>query len=182
MPKYFTGKGDDGYTGLLGKERVPKYHARPEAYGQIDEASASLGLARSLVGGEIAEVLKAVQRDLYVLMSEVAATREHAADFRGIEQERVRWIEGEINRFAEQIDMPREFVIFGDSAAEAALDVARTQVRHAERSVAQLQHKGELENKHLLVYLNRLSSLCFVLAMWVSASDGTSGPTLSKAE
>jgi cob(I)alamin adenosyltransferase len=182
MPKYFTGKGDDGYTGLLGKERVPKYHPRPETYGLIDEASASLGLARSLVDDEIGEVLKTVQRDLYAIMSEVAATSDHAAEFQGLEQERVQWIEGEIDRYADQIHIPRDFVIFGDSMAEAALDVARTQVRHAERAVARLQHEGELDNQLVLIYLNRLSSLCFVLAMWQNASTEPSGPTLSKTE
>jgi cob(I)alamin adenosyltransferase len=182
MPKYFTGRGDQGYTGLLGKGRVPKYHPRPETYGRLDEASASLGLARSKASDESSEVLKAAQRDLYLIMSEVAATKEQAAQFRALEQDRVKWVEGEIDRFGDQIDFPKDFVVFGDTEADAALDFARTCVRRAERSVARLLHDGVLDNQLLLTYLNRLSSLCFVLALWENKSAGLPGPSLSKTK
>ena len=182
MPRYYTRSGDDGTTGLLGSERVPKHHPRPEAYGAIDEASAALGVARSGARSkETASVLLEVQRDLYHLMAEVAAPREAAARFRRIDPERVAWLEGRVEAFGARIEMPKEFVVPGDSPSAAALDLARTVVRRAEREVSRLQHEGELENPHLLRYLNRLSSLCFILELWEARQSGVDRPTLAKA-
>ena len=181
MPGYFTGKGDDGMTGLLGEQRVPKYHPRPAAYGAVDEASAALGLARSLARAEqTRSLLVDIQRDLYHIMAELAATKQQASQFRSLSEDRVDWLEGEIERLGDEILMPRGFVLGGDSPSGAALDLARTIVRRAERSVAQLAHEGELNNPPLLAYLNRLSSLCFVLALWENRRAGVESPTLAK--
>lgn len=181
MPDYFTGKGDDGTTGLLGEPRVPKYHPRPAAYGELDEASAALGLARSLASAEeTRNLLVDIQRDLYHIMAEVAATKEQAPRFRSLGEDRVDWLEREIERLGREISIPRGFVLGGDSPPGAALDLARTIVRRAERSVVQLAHEGELNSPPLLAYLNRLSSLCFVLALWENQRAGIASPTLAK--
>jgi cob(I)alamin adenosyltransferase len=181
MPNFFSGDGDDGYTGLLGEGRVPKYHARPQAYGDLDEASAALGLARSMVvSEETAQVLRILQTDLYHIMAELAAPLEHAARFRQMDHKRVKWLEAQLEVFGGKIEMPKEFVMAGDSLPGAALDLARTIVRRAERRVVELQHTGQIENESILPYLNRLSSLCFLLGMWETKVAGVSGVSLSK--
>lgn len=181
MVKFFTGAGDDGYTGLLGEQRVPKHSARPEAYGNVDEASAALGVARASTGShDIAQVVVEVQRDLYKLMAELAATPEQARRFRQLDASRVVWLEDQVERFGEQVDMPSEFIIGGDSRAGAFFDLARTVVRRAERSVASLMHDGLIDNSELVRYLNRLSSLCFVLELYENQQAGVDRPSLAK--
>ena len=191
MSDYFGGTGDDGSTGILGGGRVPKSDSRPEAYGSLDEASAALGLARARTDSiEIQAVLLESQRDLYHIMSEVAAAPEVAERFRTVDQARVDWLEFQIDRFGAELDLPKEFVVSGDTAPSAALDFARTVVRRAEREVVRL-HLGteeansdealaEPENPHLIAYLNRLSSLCFVLALWEVQHHAGGTPTLAK--
>lgn len=181
MTQFFTGTGDDGFTGLLGEGRVPKYHPRTETVGTVDEASAAIGLARTAVRGEgSARLLLEVQRDLYHLMAEVAATVENADRFRKIDDQRVNWLEERIAALEGTVDLPREFIAPGDSPAGAMLAVARTIVRRSERRVAELLHSGEIENQHLLRYLNRLSSLCFALELVENAAWGKHTPTLIK--
>jgi len=183
MVRFYTGKGDDGFTRLLGEERVPKYAPRPEAYGQLDEASAALGLGRSLAcSAETRQVVERIQRDLSALMAEVAAVPEEAASFRVISEEHVRWLETQTDSFQSRVTMPKGFVISGDSVGGAALDLARTVVRRAERRVAELVHRGELENEYFLQYLNRLSSLCFILALWENHAAGVDAPSLVKPD
>lgn len=166
MSTFYTRKGDDGTTGLLGEGRLPKYHPRMETVGTLDEATATLGLARSLVQNAALEpILRQTQRDLYGLMAEVAATPENAAQFRSIDAARVDWLEAETDKLTERVEMPKEFILPGETQSSGALAVARTVVRRAERRVAEMLAAGTLENGALLRYLNRLSSLCFVLEL-----------------
>lgn len=183
MPRFFTRKGDDGTTGLLGRGRVPKYDLRPRAYGTVDEASATLGLARSLLGSEeTRQVITQVQRDLYHLMAEVAATTEEAERFRTIDAKHIEWLEVQIEKFGSDFDMPSGFVLGGETTPGAALDLARTIVRRAERLVAKLQDEGALSNPYLLRYLNRLSSLCFVLLLLEDHEAGVDHTSRAKGE
>jgi len=181
MTHFYTGKGDDGFTGLLGDTRVPKYHPRPEAVGAIDEATAALGAARAICqAAQSGLILLSIQRDLYNLMAEISATPENASRFRVIDGERVAWLEEQTDAISAQVEMPKEFIVPGDSASGAALDVARAVVRRAERQVARLWHEDEIENAELLRYLNRLSSFCFVLELLENQTAGTARPTLAK--
>ena len=181
MSRFYTTTGDDGYTGLLGEGRVPKYHPRPEAVGTLDEASAALGLARaSCLAEQTAPLLLQIQRDLYLLMAEVAATPDNAARFRKIGAERVEWLEGQAAGLEGLVQLPGEFIVPGDSTAGSALALARAVVRRAERRVAQLVHEKELENIDLLRYLNRLSSLLFILELLENGAAGRANPTLAK--
>ena len=181
MSRFYTRGGDDGYTGLLGDERVPKYHPIPETVGTLDEATAALGLARANCRAhQSADILIVVQRDLYNLMAEIAATIENATRFRVIDSERVNWLEGQIDTLSAQIEIPEDFILPGDSPAGAALALARTIVRRAERHVARLVHENGVENQELLRYLNRLSSLCFVLELHENQAWGKEEPTLAK--
>ncbi|MFQ5942126.1 MAG: cob(I)yrinic acid a,c-diamide adenosyltransferase [Anaerolineales bacterium] len=192
MSDDFAATGDDGYTSLLGDQRVPKSHSRPEAYGALDEASAAIGLARAIVSSDEAKrILVATQRDLYHIMSEVAAEPEVAERFRVVDRARVDWLEEQIERFGAEVEMPKEFIIGGDTGPSAALDFARTVVRRAERAAVLLdleeraaseaEPRTEFENPHLYAYLNRLSTLCFVLALWEVEHQGGGRPTLAKS-
>lgn len=183
MANYYTRAGDDGYTGLLGEGRVPKYHPRPEAVGTIDEASAVLGLARAnCQDSNVAATLLEAQRDLYHIMAEVSATPENAVNFRRIDGGKVSWLEEQTDAFGMSITMPSEFIVPGDSPAGANLAFARTVVRRAERQIARLLHEGLLENHSLLQYLNRLSSLCFVLELLENLLAGQASSTLARRE
>jgi cob(I)alamin adenosyltransferase len=183
MSSFYTRTGDDGYTGLLGDERVPKYHPQTEAVGALDEASAALGVARAAcLTDTCRSILLNVQRDLYGLMAEVSSTPENASRFRKITTDRVAWLEAQTDMISSQVEIPAEFIVSGDSQSGAALDLARTVVRRAERQVAHLVHNHEIDNEFLLSYLNRLSSLCFVLELLENREAGQKGITLAKTK
>jgi cob(I)alamin adenosyltransferase len=178
MAKVTTGTGDTGYTGLLGNQRVPKYDPRPETYGTVDEATSMLGLARALtVDTRAREVILAMQRDLYVLMAELATPPEHqqAVGMR-ITEEHVHRLEATEESLKAMVEIPQRFVIPGDTADGAALDVARTVVRRAERLAARLLHEGVVQNGEVVPYLNRLSDVIFILARYLEAREGGSTP------
>jgi cob(I)alamin adenosyltransferase len=165
--------GDDGTTGLLGEGRLPKYHPRLEALGALDEASAALGLARAFSrAAQTGPILSQVQRDLYALMAEVAATPENVEKFRSLGTGQLEWLETQARAVSTMVDLPGEFILPGDTQAGAALDLGRTVVRRAERRVAELLDKGELTNRLLLQYLNRLSTLCFSLELLENRESG----------
>jgi cob(I)alamin adenosyltransferase len=169
---FYTRKGDDGTTGLLGKGRVAKHHARMEAIGTLDESSASLGLARAAArDARSAPVLLEAQRDLYRLMAEVAAEPENATQFQ-FDARRVDWLEEQTDTLSTSVEMPKEFIVPGDSAGGAALSLARAVVRRAERRVVELFDKKEVTNPALQQYLNRLSSLLFVLELLENQAAG----------
>jgi cob(I)alamin adenosyltransferase len=173
MSPIYTRAGDDGTTGVLGENRLPKYHPRMEALGVLDEASAALGLARAQCDvPQTGNLLKEVQRDLYSIMAEVAATPENVQLFQIMAPRRVQWLESQVDAIVAVAPIPTEFILPGDSLPGAALDLARTIVRRAERRVAELLDKGEIENRVLLLYLNRLSSLCFALEVFENAQAG----------
>lgn len=183
MTTYFTGKGDDGTTSLLGGGRVSKANSRPQAYGAVDEASAALGLARSFSTDDDSQrITLRVQRDLYLLMAELAATEATAEKFRTIDSSHVEWLELQIERLGERVVMPKEFIVGGDSRAGAAYDVARTIVRRAERRVVELADQDMVANPQILRYLNRLSTLCFLLLLWENLQAGVDKPRLAADE
>jgi cob(I)alamin adenosyltransferase len=172
---FYTRSGDDGTTGLLGEGRVYKHHPRIEALGALDEASAALGLARaSCLAQQTPPILRQAQKDLYKLMSEVAATPENAETFQGIGAAQVDWLETQTDAISQAVTLPRQFILPGDTPSGAALSLARAIVRRAERRVSELFDLNELSNPELLRYLNRLSSLCFVLEILENQAAGQS--------
>ncbi len=178
MNTFYTRGGDDGTTGLLGKGRIPKHDIRIEAIGTLDEVSAAFGLARSSVKTEeIKSLIEEIQRQLYQVMGEVAATEDVAEKFHTINQDSVLWIEEKIDYFSTKTTIPKEFILPGDTYGGAALALTRTIVRRSERRVSQLISCGDLKNMEILRYLNRLSSLCFILELYennaVSGMDQT---------
>ena len=181
MSKYYTRRGDDGTTGVLGEGRVTKYDLRMEVLGAVDEATAALGMARSLAKTTaVRGLLLNIQRDLYLLMAESAATEENEERFHAVNEDKVTWLEEQTDALAGQVTLPKEFIVPGDTRPGAFLALARTIVRRAERRVAVLVEAGELQNPELLRDLNRLSSLCFVLELYESQAAGRAGPTLAK--
>lgn len=176
---FYTRAGDEGYTGLLGQGRYPKEDPRLEAVGAVDEANAALGLVRASARWQDANaVIVQIQRDLYGVMAELAATPENAQSFRSIGAERVAWLEQQVDGLTAQTEVPKEFIVPGDVLEGAFADLARTVVRRAERRVAELFHRQVIDNGELLRYLNRLSSFCFVLEILetrLAQQDSASG-------
>jgi cob(I)alamin adenosyltransferase len=164
----YTKRGDDGTTGLLFGGRVPKHSARIELNGAVDEAQAALGVARAETdpGSELDQLLLGLESDLWVLMAEVATATENRAKLVPgaslVTTEMVEALERRIDDLSERTTMPKEFVVPGANRRSAALDLARTVVRRAERRVT-----GELAGDSLVgPYLNRLSDLVWTMARW----------------
>jgi cob(I)alamin adenosyltransferase len=176
MAKVTTGTGDTGFTGLLGNQRVPKYDPRPDTFGTVDEATSALGLARATTQDKTArEVILHMQRDLYVLMAELATLPENqAAIGMAITADHVRWLEETEEQLKAAVEIPNKFVIPGDSLDGAALDLARTIIRRAERMTVRLLHDGVITNAETVRYLNRLSDVVFILARYLEAKQGGS--------
>lgn len=181
MDEFYTRIGDDGYTGLLGEDRVPKHSTRIEAIGAIDEAVASLGIVRVMAKAPQTDpLLLEIQRDLYHLMTEVASTKDVAPKFSSINSKRIEWLEIQISMISKKVKIPKEFIIPGDSLSGSIMALARTVVRRAERRVERLFFDDVLTNSEILRYLNRLSSLCFVLELLENTESGKANPTLAK--
>ena len=177
--KIYTRKGDDGTTGLYGGGRVGKDAPAPDAYGTVDEAQAFLGVARVAAraadrGAGLDELLVGLERDLWVLMAELATLPANASKLvdgtSRVTAAMVTALETHIDEVSARFDPPTEFVVPGEDPVAAALDVARTVVRRAERAAVRVP----LGDSHVLAYLNRLSDLCWTLARW---QEGHSRPT-----
>ncbi len=167
--RLWTGKGDDGTTGLLFGGREAKSSPRLEAVGAADEAQAAIGLARAEVasGSEVDRILTAVCRDLWVLMAEVATDPDNASKLTAgqtqVSGDMVSALEEVIVDIGGRFDLPTEFVVPGQDRTSALLDVARTVVRRAERAA----HPVAAAGSDVIPYLNRLSTLLWTLARWV---------------
>ncbi len=183
MTPYFTRRGDDGYTGLLGEERVPKYDLRLETLGALDEVNATLGMGRATCKLPASrKLILHVQRDLYNLMAETAAGPETAEKFHRIDARHVSWLEGQIEALSQAVTMPEEFIVPGDTWVGAMLDLGRVAVRRAERRLAELIHRGDVKNLELLKYMNRLSTLIFFIELLEDQTAGVDRPTLAKTD
>lgn len=170
--KIYTRKGDDGTTGLYFGGRVAKNSERPIAYGDVDETQATLGVARSIsTDDELDAILIALQRDLWVVMADLATGADNRDKLQPgstkVTQEMVDHLEATIDSVTARFDPPTEFVVPGGSPVGAALDVARTVARRAERSALTIGDADSLTGP----YLNRLSDLLWTLARW---AEGTS--------
>jgi|GraSoi_2013_60cm_1033757.scaffolds.fasta_scaffold00359_8 cob(I)alamin adenosyltransferase len=173
MAKVTTGTGDTGYTGLLGAERVPKYDPRPDTFGTVDEATSALGLARAVAQDpQVKGIIYRIQNELYVLMAELATLPENyeKMGFR-MTVEHVQWLEQVEESLKHEVEIPNKFIIPGDTLDGAALDLARTIIRRAERMAVKLLHDGVIQNGEVIRYLNRLSDLVFVLARYIEVKS-----------
>ena len=180
MSPFYTKTGDDGTTGLLGSSRVKKSDLRIEVLGTLDELSASLGLARSLCTPTVNDELKAIQVCIYQVMSEVAATDENADRFQTIDDVHIKNLEEMIEKYETATTKPSGFILPGDTAAGATLSVARTITRRAERRLVELKEHQKTIRPVLLKYLNRLSSLLYILEIFTIQNETQSTPSLAK--
>ena len=175
--KIYTKTGDGGETGLFGGGRVPKDHPRTAAYGDVDELNSAIGVARATAPAELFdELLQAVQRDLFAIGGQLA-TPEPEKVAKAIEKavlppERAVSFERVMDEAEEELPPLRAFVLPGGTPKAAALHLARTVCRRAERSVVRLAREDEVPPE-ILVYLNRLSDLLFTLARLANHRAGT---------
>jgi cob(I)alamin adenosyltransferase len=173
MAKVTTGTGDTGYTGLLGEQRVTKYDSRPDTFGTVDEATSALGLARAVTQDQkVKDIIFRIQQELYLLMGELATPAENYEKM-GLRMtpehvQRLEQVEEELKR---EVEIPNKFIIPGDTHDGAALDLARTIIRRAERLAVKLLHDGTIQNNEVIRYLNRLSDLIFILARYVEVKS-----------
>jgi cob(I)alamin adenosyltransferase len=188
-----TRRGDDGTTGLLfGGPRVAKDDLRTEAYGTIDEAVAALGIARAQLGvkdrigtlnvgfGELPAILLRLQRELFVVAAELATQREawdrQQPGVSRVDESMVAGVESMLREAEAHITMPTEFVVPGETPTSAAIELARTILRRAERRAVTLSSEGLIPGPHLLPYLNRLADLLWVLARAAEQAEARSAP------
>lgn len=168
--RLYTRTGDKGDTGLSAPGRVRKSAPRIDALGELDEANAAIGAARALTSGEAAldPLLEEAQHRLFDLGADLAqpgaAGRIGAADVQGLETA--------IDRLQAQTPPLRAFVLPGGTALAAALHLARTAARRAERALVRLADAGEPVDPLAMVYVNRLSDLLFAAARWANRERG----------
>ena len=176
--KIYTRKGDDGTTGLLYGGRVAKDDAAPAAYGEVDEAQAFLGLARAGCerGSELDKMLIGIERDLWVLMAELATAPDNRQKLTPgqnlVTADMVHALETTIDDLSARFELPSEFVVPGEDRTAALLDVARTVVRRAERTAVRIAADGS----EALAYLNRLSDLLWTMARWQEGGSRLADP------
>ncbi len=171
--KIYTKKGDAGETGLFGGARVSKDHVRIDAYGNLDELNAVLGLAiaekrlpQSLEGS-----LQRVQSELFQLGAELATPGGKSTGIRLVGSEQIHALEREIDEMEKKLQPLRAFILPGGSVASAWLHLARTVSRRAERGIVSLHQEEELRPE-VLQYINRLSDYLFVCARLANHEAG----------
>lgn len=171
MMKVYTKTGDEGKTSLLSKQRVFKDSLRVEAYGTVDEANAAMGLGKSLITHSpwAVDMIGPIQKELISLNADLATESLEVADYR-ITEMHVARLESMIDSLEQKRIPQHYFVTPGTCSASAALDLARTMVRRAERCVVRLK-KTEKVTVPVSLYLNRLSDFLFVLARCVEQEE-----------
>ncbi len=172
--KIYTKKGDHGETGLFGGSRISKNHVRVEAYGDVDELNALLGLARTASLPEaIHGVLQRLQKELFELGAGLASPDPNRQTATPVGDSHISRIENDIDRFENGLPPLKRFILPGGGQAAATLHVARAACRRVERRVVSLRDKqDESVPDNAISYLNRLSDLLFVLARAANAHEG----------
>ena len=170
ITKVYTRAGDGGQTSLVGGRRVSKASLRVDAYGDVDELSSVIGLARAAMNDqELDQTLGLIQNDLFTLGADLASPSE--IEVPRIDESLVKKIEALADRFLKELEPLKEFILPGGSKAGATLHLARTVARRAERRTVALS-EAEQVNPETIAYLNRLSDLLFILARVANRRDG----------
>lgn len=178
-----TKTGDKGTTGLMYNRRVSKCHPRVEAYGCVDELNTAIGLARATAGHDfVRDNLVAIQKDLIILMGELATAVEDLPRYVGDGFSLVTAdLTTKLDKLVREIEVRnitfKGWATPGASVHSAALDLARTTCRRAERRVCGLQEADQLQNPEIIVYLNRLADLLWLFARWVEAKPAEEKPS-----
>lgn len=171
--KIYTKTGDKGLTSLFGGERVSKDTGRIKAYGDVDELNSQLGVVRSLKPPqEIDRILQRVQRDLFTLGADLATPEKRTRKkIQRISSTHIEQLERDIDTLELSLEPLQHFILPGGTRTSAAIHVARTVCRRAERSIVRLSRKGEIRITPV-VYMNRLSDFLFVAARSVNKNEG----------
>ncbi len=182
--RIWTGKGDDGTTGLFTGERVKKHSARVEAYGTVDELISSLGVAKTHNSEMIRQELERIQQMLFRIAAELASGNENGSlaekGVHPVSSEEVEYLEERADILWQEMPPLSNFVVPGESKADAYLHQARTICRRAERRIIALTEEVDL-NPEIVRYINRLSDFIFTLARWANFKRGTSDMKISRA-
>ncbi|MCL4373967.1 MAG: cob(I)yrinic acid a,c-diamide adenosyltransferase [Candidatus Marsarchaeota archaeon] len=177
MSKFYTGLGDTGYTNLIKAGKIKKSSKIIEAIGNIDELNSAIGVAiTNLTTDRISKTLKDIQNILFIIGAELATPSSESAVKRKIGEHDVKALEEHIEELGSAVSIDR-FVLPGGSIGASYLHLARSICRRAERSVIAL---GNIEeHRHMISYMNRLSSYLFVAALYVNKLEGVdeSSPT-----
>jgi cob(I)alamin adenosyltransferase len=174
-----TKTGDDGTTALIYGRRVPKTHPRVEAYGTVDELNAALGVARASATHDfVRNNLLVIQKDLIVLMGELCVQAEDLPRYVKdghllVTPAMTATLDVLVGEIEEQNVSSKGWATPGATPPGAALDLARTICRRAERRVCALMEAGMLKNAEIVIYLNRLSDLLWLFARWVETKSGS---------
>jgi len=172
-----TKTGDNGTTALMYNRRVPKNHPRVEAYGTVDELNTALGLARATAEHDFVRAnLLVIQKDLIVLMGELCVQPEDLPRYTAdgyflVTPEMTAKLDALVKEIEAQNISFKGWATPGNTMNAAALDVARTVCRRAERRVCDIKSAGELRNAEIILYLNRLSDLLWLFARWVETKQ-----------
>lgn len=177
MPLYYTRTGDKGETGLFGGKRLSKSSVRVDAYGSVDELNSAVGLARALLSKKAAKdidpILAELQRHLFTVGADIASPEDEtpaAVAVPRVSEAMTKWLEEKIDSIAPNLKPLQRFILPGGTQAAAALHLARSIARRAERKAVALAEKEKL-NPEVVRFLNRTSSLLFVLARWANAAE-----------
>jgi cob(I)alamin adenosyltransferase len=176
-----TKTGDDGTTALMYGRRVPKNHPRIEACGAVDELNAALGVARPSAEHDfVRNNLLVIQKDLIVLMGELCVQPEDLPRYTKdgyslVTPAMTATLDALVREIEAQNISFKGWATPGATPPSAALDMARTICRRAERRVCGLKETGELRNAEIVIYLNRLSDLLWLFARWVETKAGAAG-------
>ena len=174
--KLYTRTGDRGDTALFGGRRVPKDHPRVEAYGTVDELNAALGVAAAAIRQrKLVATIQTIQNELFNVGAELASDptargRKKKDTVVRLDPAKVEWLEALIDEYDARVPTLRTFILPAGSSAAAALHLARTVCRRAERTVVTLAH-DEPVSPAIIIYLNRLCDLLFVLARYLNKTD-----------
>jgi len=181
-----TKTGDQGTTSLMYGRRVSKCHPRVEAYGCVDELNTALGLARASAEQDfVRDNLLTIQKDLVILMGELATAIEDLSryvkdGYSLVASQMTHKLDALVKEIEGQKISFKGWATPGANPSAAALDLARTVCRRAERRVCALQEAGQLQNAEIIVYLNRLADLLWLFARWVETRTAPSAPVGKK--
>ena len=175
--RIYTRKGDDGTTGLLYGGRVGKDDPRTEVYGTLDEVVSALGIARA--GGlneRVETIVVRLQREMFVVGAQLATCGENQSKLQPgvsrITPDMTPQAEADIDALIDEHPLPQEFILPGETAGSAGLDLARSTIRRAERQAVAMSRAGLVPDPEILRYLNRVSDLLFALARYEEAEQG----------
>ena len=170
--KIYTKTGDKGETALFGGKRLPKDHIRIDAYGNVDELNAHIGMVRDLIPDEVQKsFLTEIQKVLFVLGSYLAKDPDKEMTLPPLEEDQIKMIESNIDALDGSLPALKHFILPGGHPVASHCQIARCVCRRAERSVVALSHSEEVPD-FIVRYLNRLSDYLFVLCRFITSQMG----------